>query len=321
MSRRSPYFYVAAVLPLLCLGLFDSPDAHAQTRAPTPIVGHYPGGHVGIRGGDTPPEGIGFFNFNRLHFAGNLKDGNGKTITAIDKTFDANITGVAWNTNYKLGDMTWGGILAVPFNDVYNRPSGQNSDSSGYGLGDIVFIPLAFYGKSAHFDYQVGAGVWAPSGTFSPGSPNNHGSGFWEAIYSVGGVYYPDGKRFSWNVSAVARIEQNFTQRHTDIHVGDNATIDWGIGSPMIPLDEKHKHLVQVGVSGFSSLQFTRETGTNAALDTTLYRVFAIGPEMSYFHPDWKMKFLFRPQWEFGARNTSQGSTYWFAVAYSFGHI
>ena len=108
MNRRAHYFYVATVLLVVSLGLFATWDAHAQSRSATPITGHYPGGHVGVKGGATPPEGIGFFNFNRLHFAGNLKDANGKTITAIDKTFDANITGVAWNTKYKVGDMTSG---------------------------------------------------------------------------------------------------------------------------------------------------------------------------------------------------------------------
>lgn len=320
-KRRGTFLCAAVILVVLSTAACLASDVHAQSRAATPITGHYPGGHVGIKGGATPPEGVGFFNFNRLHVAGNLKGANGQTIAATDKTFDANITGVAWNTKYKIGDMTWGGILAVPFNDVYNRPSGQSSESSGFGLGDIVFIPFGLYGTSPHFDYQFAAGVWAPSGSFTPGSSNNHGSGYWEAIYSLGGVYYPDGNRKSFNISAVLRIEQNFQQRHTGIQPGNDVVMDWGIGSPLFPLDEKHKHIVEVGVSGFATTQFTRETGTNAALDTSLYRVFAIGPEFNYFYPDLKLKFLFRPQWEFDARNTTQGSTYWFALSHSFGHL
>ena len=175
-------------------------------------------------GGATPPEGVGFFNFNRLYYPGNLKNANGDTIKADNKTVDVNITGVAWNTNFKIAGMTWGGLLAVPLSNNYNRPNGQPGESSGYGLGDIVFIPFGLYGTSPHFDYQLGAGVWAPSGSFTPGSASNHGSGYWEAIYSLGGAYYPDGNRKSFSLSAVARIEQNFTQRHTDIDVGDDSS-------------------------------------------------------------------------------------------------
>ena len=321
MNRLGKYLCAAALLLLLSLGLFGTWDAQAQSRAATPIVGHYPGGHVGLRGGDTPPEGVGFFTFNKLSYPGNLKDASGNTIASTNKTTDAQISGIAWNTNYKIAGMTWGGLLAVPFNDVYNRPSGQSAESSGFGLGDIVFVPLGFYGTSPHFDYQIAAGVWTASGSFTPGSKNNHGSGYWEALYSLGGVYYPDGNRKSFSLSAVMRIEQTFQQRHTGINPGDDVIMDWGIGSPFLPLDERHKHIVEIGVSGFATTQFTRETGTNAALNTSFYRVFGIGPELNYFYPDWKLKFLFRPQWEFSARNTTEGVTYWFGISHSFGHI
>lgn len=321
MNRWGTYACAAALLVVLHSVAFWASDAHAQTRAATPIVGHYPGGHVGLKGGNTPPEGLGFFSFYKLSDPGNLKDSSGNTIGATDKTTDAIISGVAWNSSYKIAGMTWGGLIAIPFNDVYNRPSGQSAEPSGFGLGDIVFVPFGLYGISPHFDYQLAVGVWTPSGSFTPGSKNNHGSGFWEILYSLGGVYYPDGNRKSFNISAVARIEQNFQQQHTGINPGDDIVMDWGIGSPLLPLDEKHKHIVDIGVTGFATTQFTRETGANAALNTSFYRVFSVGPQLDYYYPDWKLKFQFRPQWEFGARNTTEGVTYWFGISHSFGHI
>jgi hypothetical protein len=309
------------VLFLLSLGLFGAWDAQAQSRSATPLSGHYPGGHTGLMAGATPPEGLGFFTFNKLSYPGNVKDANGNTIAATNKTVNASISGIAWNSDYKIGGMTWGGVVAIVFNDVYNRPTGQSGSSSGYGLGDIVIAPFALYGVSQHFDYQVGVGAFAPTGAFTPGSSNNHGSGFWTMLGTLGGAYYPDGNRKSFNLSAVLRIEQNFQQRHTGINPGDDVVMDWGIGSPLLPLDETHKHIVRLGVTGFATTQFTRETGSNAALNTSFYRVFALGPEFNYFYPDWKLKFLFRPQWEFDARNTTEGMTYWFAISHSFGHI
>ncbi len=296
------------------------PDVEAQ-RAETPVVGHYPGGIVGLRGGATYEAGLGVFSFLRSSNGGNLKNANGDTIRATNEHANTSINGAQWITDYKILGMNYGMFGAVPFNDVYNRPSGQSTSSTGFGVGDIVFLPLMFFGKSERFDYQIGAGVWAPSGSFNPGSRHNHGGGFWEAVYSVGGVYYPDGNRKSFSISAVARIEQNFTQRHTDIHVGDDVIMDWGISGPYLAFGEKFKHVFDIGVTGFATTQFTRETGANASLNTELYRVFGIGPEINYLIPAWNMKILFRPQWEFGARNTSEGQTYWMGIVYMFGQI
>jgi len=316
---RSFCFVAFLVVPLLAMW---APDVAAQQRSETPQVGKYPGGHVGLRGGYSPPGGeLGVFNFNRYYIAGNLKNASGDTIRPAGVSTYTNITGAEYVSEYKVFGMNWGGLIAVPFNTVNEHPNSPGSESSGMGLGDIVFAPFWFFGKSDHFDYQVGAGVWAPSGSFSPGSHDNHGSGFWEAIYSLGGVYYPDGNRKSFSISAVTRIEQNFTQRHTDVHVGDDVIMDWGISGPLLAFGDKFKHVFDIGVSGFATTQFTRETGANAALNTKLYRVFATGPEIRYTLPAWKMNLLFRPQWEYMARNTTQGMTYWVALVYNFGHI
>lgn len=312
---------VTALLVVLAILAFWIPDVEAQ-RAETPVVGHYPGGHVGLRGGATPPEDtVGVFNFFRYNNAGDLKNANGDTITKTNKDVFVNITGTQWNTERKIFGMNYGMLLAVPLNNIYNRASGQSTEASGFGVGDVVFSPLMLFGKHEKFDYQFGLAVWTPSGSFSPGSATNHGAGFWELLYSIGGVYYPDGNRKSFAISAVARIEQNFTQRHTDVNVGDDVIMDWGISGPLLAFGETFKHVFDVGVSGFATTQFTRETGANAALNTSLYRVFGAGPEINYLIPAWNLKFIFRPQFEWGARNTTQGDTYWFAIVYKFGHL
>jgi hypothetical protein len=298
-----------------------TPDVIAQ-RAETPITGHYPGGHVGLRGGATPAaDNVGLFNFVRYSIIGNLKNASGNTIGSTGVSTLTNIAGAQWVTSQKVFGMEYGALLAVPFNDVYNRPSGEGTQASGFGLGDIVFAPVMLFGKSEQFDYQIGMAVWTPSGTFSPGANDNHGSGYWELLYSLGGAFYPDGNRKSFSISAIARIEQNFSQRHTDIQPGNDVIMDFGISGPMLAFGDKFKHVFDIGVSGFATTQFTRETGSNAALNTSLYRVFGLGPEIDYLIPAWDMKFVFRPQWEFGAQNTTEGMTYWFAVVHKFGHI
>jgi hypothetical protein len=73
--------YGAVILIVLSAVAFWGSDVAAQ-RADTPVVGHYPGGHVGLRGGATPPEDtVGVFNFFRYNNAGDLKNANRDTIT------------------------------------------------------------------------------------------------------------------------------------------------------------------------------------------------------------------------------------------------
>ena len=316
MKRSStPYLWAATILVLLLLLMSWPSRANAQ-QAQTPVTGHYPGGHVGTRGGDSPDVGGAYVNFSRIHVAGDLKDASGNTIKHINDTAYANINVFTYTTDIKFFGMNYGVLMGVPFNDIYNRPSGQSESATGFGLGDIVIIPFGLYGKAKEFDYQVGAGVWAPSGSFSPGSASNHGAGFWEAIYSIGGAYYPGGDRRSWCLSAVARFEQNFKQRGTNINVGDDVVIDYGIDKLFI-FGGAFKQVLSVGVSGFATTQLTRESGANAAANTSLYHVFGLGPEVKYALPSYGVKVTFRPQWEFAASNTSQGATYWLAIGYA----
>jgi hypothetical protein len=159
-------------------------------------------------------------------------------------------------------------------------------------------------------------GVWLATRKFSYGSADNHGSGFSELIYSVGGIYYPDGNKKSFSISAITRFEQTFRQQTTNIDPGDVVVVDWGVASPFIPLIMDHNNIMMVGVSGFATTQYTKETGTYAALNTELYRCFAIGPEAHYAYLWARLKFILRAQWEFGAKNTTQGSTYWIGLAH-----
>lgn len=134
-QRRGTFLCAAVILVVLPLVVFGTSDVHAQSRAATPIAGHYPGGHVGLRGGATPPEGLGVFNFNRFSIAGNLKDANGNTIGNTDRHTYTNITGAQWVTETKILGMNYGMLLAVPFNDTYNRPNGQSTESTGVDVG------------------------------------------------------------------------------------------------------------------------------------------------------------------------------------------
>ncbi len=290
--------------PLVLLIVCASADVVAQPQ--TPVTGHYPPGQSGIRGAITPEPGVMYTNFSRLFT-------NLEVVGADidDELRYANISMITWTTDRELFGLRYGALAGVPFATGDVRSSDR--ESSGIGLGDILVTPLSLYGRSARADYQVQFTVWTPSGRFSPGSPDNRGTGFWALVYSVGGVFYPDGDRDTWSVSAIARVEQNFEQRGSGINPGEDVVVDWGAGRMFRIADRP----LDVGFSGFVAWQITKQTGGSAEADTDRYRLFGIGPEASLaiFEP---LTLRLRAQWEFAARNIVRGNNLWLILNYRF---
>jgi hypothetical protein len=277
--------------------------ALAQTH--TPVPGHYPPGQSGIRGAATPDAGIAYTNFSRFFSNLEVTDPSGNSVQSLSEWRYANISMFTWITDHEFLGMRYGALAGIPFSTGNLQPSADDTDQS-FGLGDVLITPLALYGKSELFDYQVQLTVWTPSGRFSPGAHNNRGSGFWALVYSLGGVFYPAGHRDEWSLSAIARIEQNFTQTGTGIRPGDDIVIDWGIGRILGVLDRT----MDVGVSGFATWQISSQTGGPAGTDTSRYRYFGVGPEAS-LPITGKLILRIRAQWELGARNVVQGNNLW----------
>jgi hypothetical protein len=299
-------------------------EAQQFQRSETPIFGRYPGGHTGLRGGATPnEEGLGYFLFNRFHSDSSLKGADGQTIAPLQGGSYTLTNGIEYISKYEIFGMKYAFFAAIPMiHGALNRENGTNSQfqSSGLGLSDIIVVPVMLMGKSKHFDYQIGVGNFFPSGSYTAGSTLNRGSGYWEIFYSLGGVYYPSGDRKGFGISAVTRIEQNFKQPGTNIQPGDSITVDFGIDHP-IAFGANHKYIFDVGITGYWQNQITRESGANAALDTTPYRVLALGPEIDWILPSYESKFVVRPQWEFATRNAAQGATFWLGFVHMFGNI
>lgn len=277
----------------------------ALSQTQTPVHGHYPPGQSGIRGAVTPEPGSAYTNFSRFFSNLEVKDSSGNRAQEVDELRYANISMFTWTTDREVLGMRYGALLGVPFSTGNLQPSGDDTDSS-FGLGDVLLTPVSLYGKSALFDYQAQLTVWSASGRFSPGASNNRGTGFWSLVYSLGGVFYPRGDRNEWSLSAVARIEQNFTQEGTGITPGDDIVVDWGVGRVV----DAWGRALDIGLSGFAAWQISSQTGGSAGTDASRYRYFGIGPEASV---PIAAKFILRirAQWELGARNVVEGNNLW----------
>jgi hypothetical protein len=279
-------------------------NAFAQTQ--TPVHGHYPPGQTGLRGAAFVDPGWSITDFNRFFSNLDIRNDAGDTVAHSGELRYANIAVVSWTSDDQIFGMNYGAYAGIPFATGDLNP--DNTKNSSLGLGDIIATPVALYAKTSDFDYRLEFSVWTPSGEFTPGGAKNRGSGFWSLIYSAGGVWYPEGNRNGWNVSAITRIEQNLDQVHTGISPGDNLDVDWGIGH-MVKL---YGHPFDVGVSGFGTWQISRQSGGG---DLGRYEYYGAGPEVATQVVDgWALRL--RCQWEFGTRNAVQGNNIWLIVNY-----
>ena len=273
--------------------------AHAQS---TPVTGHYPPGQSGLRSAANGEPSVAVTNFNR--FFTNLEhvDGNGDS-EDLDELRYANITMFTWISPWEIGGLRYGALAGIP---VATGDVRSPTAESGFGLGDVLVTPISLTGSTSQFDGQFQFTIWTPSGHFEPGSTRNRGTGFWALVYSLGGVWYPGGDRAAWSASAIARFEQNFEQRESEIRPGDDVVVDWGVGRMFTaagrPLD--------VGVSGFAALQLTRQQGGTDEAEDVLYRLFGAGPEAS-FGIAGPLSVRVRAHWEFGAHEILRGNNVW----------
>jgi hypothetical protein len=300
--RRIGRALVRSLTPALCASL-------AQAQPARPVTGHYPPGQSGIRGAVTPEPGFTYTNFSRLFTNEEVFDAAGNV---VDEFRYANISMFSWTTSRELFHMRYGALAGIPIATGNLRGAAGAVVSTHLAPGDVLLTPLSLYGKAQAFDYQVQLTVWTPSGRFSSASPANRGAGFWALVYSLGGVYYPGRNRDAWSLSAVARVEQNFEQRGSDITPGDDVVIDWGVGR----IVRAGSHRIDAGISGFGAWQLALQSGGHPAATTVRYRYDGIGPEANMSLTD-HAAMRVRIQREFGARNVVSGSNIWLIFNYA----
>ena len=297
-------------LAAACMAL-SACAGRAFGQVETAITGHYPPGQSGIRGAVTPEAGLVYTNFSRFFSNLELRDASGDPARHLDEVRYANISMFAWTTDRRIFGMRYGALVGIPFSTGNLRPETEEENSTGFGLGDVLVTPLALYGKSAIFDYQVQLTLWSASGRFAPGAHDNRGTGFPSLVYSLGGVLYPNGDRASWSLSAIARIEQNFEQSGSGITPGDDVVIDWGVGKVV----RARQRPIDLGISGFAVWQITSQTGGSTSAGLGRYRIFGIGPEASVPITD-RLSVRIRAHWELGARSIVTGNNLWVIIGF-----
>jgi hypothetical protein len=301
-----------ALMRCIMLLLIISLPAIAQER------GQYLPGTAGLNSGMQTPEGFTYANLFIWYPTSKFKDQNGDTAPInfdIDLIADLNL--LAYTTKAKFLGATYGMALVVP---IVNTPVSLprlDLDISPTGVGDIYVEPINLGWKLKKADVKVAYGFVAPTGKFDEIGSDTTTTDYWGHEITFASTIYLDKTKLT-QFSFSTNWEFHQKKRHEDLKVGNNMTLEAGVGK--IFVKNQGKQLIQFGVVGYSEFQFTNDSGTAVPLLTANNkdRVFAIGPEFGVILPTKKFNFLARVLPEFGARNRTQGVTVVFAIGKSF---
>jgi hypothetical protein len=279
--------------------------------------GQYVPGTGGLNAG-LQPEGVTYANYFFWYPSTKFKDQNGNKAPInfdLDLLVDLNL--LAYTTKAKFLGATYGMAVGVP---IVNSPVDLPRLGTGIsptGIGDIYVEPINLGWKLKKADVKVAYGFVAPTGRFDSVGNETTTTDFWGHELTFASTVYLDKTKltqFSFNTN----WELHQKKRHEDLKVGNNMTLEAGVGK--IFVKNGGKQLLQFGGVGYAEFQLTNDSGTEvpALTANNKDRVFAIGPEFGVILPTKKFNFLVRVLPEFGARNRTQGVTLIFAIGKSF---
>jgi hypothetical protein len=299
-----------ALIPFLFLLIVSMP-VMAQER------GQYIPGFSGLNSGIQAPEGFSYVNIFTWYPSSTFKDQNGnKAPINFDLDLIADFNLVTYTTKAKFLGANYGMSFGVP---IVNTPISLPRLGLGIsptGIGDIYVEPLNLGWKGKKADTKFAYGFIAPTGKFGAASDTTTTDYWGHQITIASTIYLSPNKLTQASISTNWEFHQK--KRHEDLKVGNNMTLEGGVGK--IWVKNQGKQLIQAGIVGYAEFQLTNDSGTAVPplAAGNKDRVFALGPEFGVILPPKKFSFFVRLLPEFGARNRTQGVTVMAGLVKSF---
>ncbi len=296
----------------------------------------YPLGAEAFMVGAAPPPGFYFKNYAYYYHASDLKDDHGDNIDAFDDvTVWAEVMRFIWISKKEILGGNYGQHLFIPLLDVSldfknGVPAGPKHKDSydDSGVPYIIYSPfiLAHHllqGK-LHTVFSL-PDIYIPVGD-DKGNMAGVGHNFWtfEPVFAV--TYFPDpALEFS------LKFMYDFNTKQ------DDCPTVYGFNVDRTPGDEFHfdysasyafSKSFRVGVNGYCYWQTSDDDydidgsvpppvqGLLKDDEGNRSRVYAVGPGIWYNYKN--MFFELRTQFEFEAKNKTEGQNVWFNFVYAF---
>jgi len=294
-------------------------------------LGHYFPGAFNVRDYILPDKGLYTAVYGIYYGSNDLRDSSGHEISSIalpggpadvdtDLDLYSIVPAVLWNSGWKILGAEYGAYAALPFGGPSLSASlstasgfGVDSDTSAFGLQDLFVQPLWLRWRFEHADVSFAYGIYAPSGHYNAGDPDNIGMGFWTNQFQLAGAYY-----FLERATALVlagTYEINGEQEDTDIVPGQRLTLNYG-ASQFLPWGPG---LVDLGLMGYSQWEVTHDRGSNVAgFNRDLDQVHAIGAELGYALPKLGLGVTGKYLYEYYAESRFRGHVVTLSVGYQF---
>ena len=279
--------------------------------------GQYVPGQFGLNAGILPSPGFTYANMNINYDTSTINDASGN---AVNPKPNLNLW-IVENIFYYVSDAkVLGGNLGFMIN-VPTLANGSltleqvNVSGNTYGLADTWVQPFTLGWHLKRWDIQVGDAFMAPTGRYSPGAPNNIGSGYFGNHAFMGTtVYLTKNKGTSasiftnWEVHGQKQITQGSVYKTP----GQAFTDEWGFGQ-VLPLRKDFSKLLQVGVIGYDQWQLTDDkltgpAGTTVTSPAPYYSVHAVGGQANFIMPRKNLTFFFKYLHEYKSYSHTLGN-------------
>ena len=166
-------------------------------------------------------------------------------------------------------------------------------------MGDMSVSPFMLSWHKPRWDASLAYEVIIPTG--DTGEMASNGKDFFGHMFTLGGTYYFDAEK-AWSASILSRFEINTEKEDTDVDPGEDFHFEWGVARTVKPGFD-------IGLVGYCHWQVTDDEGSDVVWDADVHdRVFAAGPEVSYFYAPWRLNVSLRHLMEFEAKDRSEGA-------------
>ncbi|KPK57438.1 MAG: hypothetical protein AMS21_11465 [Gemmatimonas sp. SG8_38_2] len=276
-------------------------------------TGHYaPGWNAPLSAGAVPVDpGWYVLNTTMYFSAQRFRDGAGNVSSNEETDYLLTAFAISWRPDVRLLGGDYMAVVTPAFGNLSGLPvlvDGVPQDP-GTGLTDLYFAPLVLGWHLERFEVAAAAGGFAPTGSFTPGSADNTGLGFWTFIPHVAATYRLDTGIFEktpFLAMGALRYEVHSNQEGRDFRPGNTLTFEWGVGVEV-------GGRTDVGLSGFVYRQASDPTGADAR-PVDRYRSNGIGAHVS--HNFGKVNLGLRVYRDYDVRNGPQGTLAYLEIGF-----
>ncbi|PWT72448.1 MAG: hypothetical protein C5B59_15735 [Bacteroidetes bacterium] len=281
-------------------------------------------GDVGLQSGSQGPPSftlaLPLYNYHASTFI----DANGDKVNAPDiNTFLLGF-GAIVVTNKKILGGNYG--ASVLFALASSKIEGDIVPTkSSLAFSDMYIQPLQLGWKIKQADFSFGYALYLPTGKYELGANNNSGLGMFSNEFSAGSTLYFDQKK-EWSFSSLFSYAINSAKKNTkdnSVTVGNVLTIEGGLGKTWYKPVKNNPlpMIISAGLAYYMEFKITDDKMKIPALGSAVIdlsnkdRIFGLGVEANIFIPSIKSSVDVRWLGELGARNRTQGNSFFITLA------